>query len=329
MEKNFTGGSDDHTGIKVASKYTEVAQANNIEDLLDKITVNGEGNPVGWESSPAGLAYNLYSIGYQFYIKKFNIERFINKDSTLKVIDKLLIDKDREASLISKIVYNIRDNKNKKAVNSDDLTNSIKRILDRTILKELPDIAENITLENREQKWFQIANCTINKGLSHLMDYLLSTAKRGNVFDIFHTFGSVGSLYFLMSPYFISYSIYERDKNFTHSIIDDFTLSKKEVKIAHFTDTFYDINGVAKTLQQTQKIATKLGKNLTIITCENTNEDNYKNIAGEKVFNPVGQCEVPEYPELKFNYPPFLEMLEYCYNGNFTHIHCATPDQLA
>jgi len=324
-KKNYTGGSDDHTGIKIASKYTLVNQAADIDEMLIKITSTGEATPEGFDSSPSGLAYNLYSIGYQFYANRFNIEKFISKDSTIKIIDKLLLNKEREEDLLSKIVYKIRNKKIKKDLESHTITNSIKKILDRIIIKEHPDILNGITIENMSSKWFKITNSTINVGISHLMDYLLNTAKKGNVFDIFHTLGSVGSLYFLISPYFISYSIFQRDKSFTNELVRDFTGSDKKIKIAHFTDTFYDINGVAKTLQQTQKIADKLGKDLTIITCWDTNEQEYYNISGEKVFEPVGQYEVPEYPELKFNYPPFLEMLEYCYENDFTHIHCATP----
>jgi len=324
-EKSYTGGSDDHTGIKLATKYTEVDKARDVEDFLRKITLEGKGRVAGLDQSPVGLAYNLYSIGYQYYVNKFNIQRLASKDSTLKIIDRLLLNKEREEGLFSKIVSNFRDKQIKKDVEANTLTNSIKKILDKTILKVHPNILDNITLDNISYKWFQVANSTINEGVSHLMDYLLNTAKRGNVFDIFHTLGSVGSLYFLISPYFISYSIFERDKTFTNYLVNKYTKAGKRVKIAHFTDTYYDINGVAKTLQQTVQIARSLHKDLTIITCEDTGKPGYKNLFGEVVFEPIGQYTVPEYPELKFNYPPFLEMLEYCYNNDFTHIHCATP----
>lgn len=42
-------------------------------------------------------------------------------------------------------------------------------------------------------------------------------------------------------------------------------------------------------------------------------------------FPPIGTYELPEYPELKLYYPPLLQMLDYCYKENFTHIHSATP----
>jgi len=324
-EKFYTGGSDDHTGIKLASKYTEVEKAADVKDFLIKVTNEGKGEIKGLDQPPTGLAYNLYSIGYQYYVSKFNIDKFASKDSTLRIIDRLLLNKERDESFFSKIISNYRDQQIKKDVDSNKMTNSIKKILDKSIMKEHPNILDDISVENINNKWFQVANTTINRGFSHLIDYLLNTAQKGNVFDIFHTFGSVGSLYFLISPYFISYSVFERDKNFTNFLINKYTKTPKKVKIGHFTDTYYDINGVAKTLQQTVRLSKSLNKDLTIITCEDTKKSDYKNLYGEVVFDPIGQYTVPEYPELKLNYPPFIEMLDYCYNSDFTHIHCATP----
>jgi glycosyltransferase involved in cell wall biosynthesis len=34
---------------------------------------------------------------------------------------------------------------------------------------------------------------------------------------------------------------------------------------------------------------------------------------------------MPEYPDMTLYYPPLLQMLDYCYQQHFTHIHAATP----
>jgi glycosyltransferase involved in cell wall biosynthesis len=110
---------------------------------------------------------------------------------------------------------------------------------------------------------------------------------------------------------------------FAFHLKESFLKQESETKVAHFSDTFYDVNGVAKTLQQNLITARKYNKNYIIITCANLYK--YQRILDEKVFEPIGQYEMPAYSDLKFNYPPFLEMLDYCYRGNFTHIHTATP----
>ena len=68
--------------------------------------------------------------------------------------------------------------------------------------------------------------------------------------------------------------------------------------------------------------ALKNDKHLTIITCD---AQAGKTGNGVKNFTPMGVYEIPEYTEQKMYYPPFLEMLDYCYHQGFTHIHSATP----
>ncbi|HSA06726.1 MAG TPA: glycosyltransferase [Candidatus Gastranaerophilales bacterium] len=323
--KTFTAGSDDHTGLKIAAKYSESEKASNIKNFLENIIIEGKFEEKGFNLNPKGLAHNLYSIAYQFYSERLDLEKFVTKDISLKIIDQLLLNKEREEDLISKLILNFR-NTTFKALNNDQelLSNSLINIINKTMITKHSDIIKDITPENIAEKWFVVANSNINAGLSHLINYLLNTIKKGNVFDIFHTLGSVGSLYFLIAPYFIAYSMFERDKNFAFKLKEKFGGDKQDVKVAHFSDTFYDVNGVAKTLQQNLKTAKKINKDYTIITCINSDE-NVQKVLDEKVFEPIGKSEIPEYSELNFYYPPFLEMLDYCYNQNFTHIHCATP----
>lgn len=324
-KKTYTAGSDDHTGIKIAAKYTQSESVSNVQDFLENIIIEGNFEEKGFNLTPKGLAHNLYSIAYQFYSKRLEIEKFVTKDTSLKIIDRLLTDKKREEDLISKFILNFRNTTLMASANDQEfLSNSLLNVINRNMITQHSNILKDVTLENIAEKWFSVANSNINNGISHLINYLLNNYKKGNVFDIFHAIGSVGSLYFLIAPYFISYSIFERDKRFGTLLKKRFTGKKSEIKVAHFSDTFYDVNGVAKTLQQSLKISRKVNKDYTIITCIDNN-DKIKKVLDEKVFEPVGKSEMPEYSELNFYYPPFLEMLDYIYNNNFTHLHVATP----
>ncbi len=322
-KKTYTAGSDDHTGIKISTKYSQSDNACNVQEFLENVITKGKFEAKGFNLSPKGLAHNLYSIAYQFYSKRLNIEKYVTKDTSLKIIDRLLSDKKREEDLISKFILNFRNTAFMATSNDNELlSNSVLNIINRTMISKHSDIIKDVNSENIADKWFTVANSNINSGISHLINYLLNNFKNGNVFDIFHTIGSVGSLYFLIAPYFISYSIFERNKRFAHLLQKRFTGQKDKVKVAHFTDTFYDVNGVARTLQQSLKVSKKVNKDYTIITC---NDGKYERIMDEKVFAPVGKSEMPEYSEMNFYYPPFLEMIDYIYNNDFTHLHCATP----
>ncbi len=324
--KTYTAGSDDHSGLKIATKYSETDKCSNVREFLTKIIHEGKFEEKGFDLTPSGLAHNLYSIAYQFYANRFELEKFVTKDTSLKIIDRLLLNKKRDEDIISKVIMSFRDTRFKTSGNGSKqlLSNSLIQIINKTMITKHKNIINDVTPENISDKWFEVANSNINSGISHLINYLINTAKHGNVFDIFHTLGSAGSLYFLIAPYFISYYTFEKNKNFAIKLKEHYTGEKPEAKVVHFSDTFYDVNGVAKTLQQNLKIARKTGKDYTIITCAKSQ----KKVLDEKVFEPVGQYEMPTYSDLSCYYPPFLEMLDYCYKENFTHIHIATPGLL-
>ncbi len=92
--------------------------------------------------------------------------------------------------------------------------------------------------------------------------------------------------------------------------------------MAHFTDTFYEINGVALTLQQQVHFAAATKRPYTLITCDDQNRPPEKGVVH---FAPIGTYDLPEYEQQKIFYPPLLEMLDYCHREGFNHIHTATP----
>jgi glycosyltransferase involved in cell wall biosynthesis len=70
------------------------------------------------------------------------------------------------------------------------------------------------------------------------------------------------------------------------------------------------------------ELARETGKDLTVVTCEPG-----RAARSEKVrnFEPVGVFEVPDTGGLNVYYPPLLEMLDYAFREDFTHVVAATP----
>ena len=175
-------------------------------------------------------------------------------------------------------------------------------------------------------------NQVSNKVLIHFWDSLLSNLSGAHFFNMFQSLGSAGAAYTVLAPYFVTFTVFSRDQHFSASAMEHFGISpasaeggEKPVKIAHFTDTFHEINGVALTIQHQLDLAQKTGKDLTVITCDAETRPPLK---GQMNFNPIGVYSFPEYPEQKMFLPPFLEMLNYCYEQGFTQIHVATPGPL-
>ena len=128
-----------------------------------------------------------------------------------------------------------------------------------------------------------------------------------------------------MAPYFVSFRVFSKDRWLVKSCRQSFVAkaendSAQDSKVALFTDTYDQVNGVALTLQVQAELAAKYQKPLQIISCGSTvRTENHVD------FQPTGKTELPEYPGLDLTYPSFLEVLEYCAGNDFTHIHTSTP----
>jgi glycosyltransferase involved in cell wall biosynthesis len=151
-----------------------------------------------------------------------------------------------------------------------------------------------------------------------------------NPFDLFSAAGSAGGFYTLLAPYLISYSLFSKNRNLAKSAYKRFhpeILSVGASRVAVFTDTLEEINGVARTWNKNIELARRTGKELSVTTCS-TAPGREGEFEGRHYFRPAAVYEAPEYPEQKLYIPPLLEMLRFCYENDFTHIHGATPGPL-
>ena len=330
-KKNITGGSDDHSALNIASMHTVVDGAADLESFKHGI-LSGQSQPDGRCAGPNTLAMNLYSIAYQFYKNKFNLDRYVNKDIFLKCVDRFLSPDDIPDSNVSERVQAFfQTRKYIKGRIGKGGPRTVQQVLRlesaRLILddKRLSCIAAGAKMPDgkAEKEWFRFVTRASNRVLTVFADKLLSHASGANIFDIFQTVGSAGALYSVTAPYFVSYGVFKKDRRFTDDAAARFGAGQDrcEPKVGHYTDTFFDINGVAKTLQRSVRIARANGKDMTIVT----SHQDQPPMDGVKNFAPVGVYDLPEYPELKLFYPPALEMLDHAYEQNFTHIHASTP----
>jgi glycosyltransferase involved in cell wall biosynthesis len=336
-EKRLYGGSDDHSSLNIARTYTRFDENTHISDPGEILSRQAP-EVVSCPATPLTMAHNLYAIAYQFYKNNLNLAPYADKDILMRFLDRnLCIDIDRKPGLISKLYlkWQLRrqDKKTLKPPVSDSLL-ALLRHETHKLIHEDPTFYDvhdmQLDFVKREEKWFTFVNRVSKRVMFHFGNHLLDHLSGANFFNIFATIGSAGGLYTLLAPYFVAYSQFSKDRVLSENVYRRFVsgktnkngFRKKELCLAHFTDTFYEVNGVALTLQQYVHFALKNDKALSLLTCHNEHEATQ---SGVRNFQPIGQYELPEYPELKIFYPPLLEMLVFCYEKNFNHIHTATP----
>ncbi len=335
-QKRLFGGSDDHSALNIARTYTEfIGHSNPVDSLSSLEACQVSVHAVS--PSPQTMAHNLYGIAWQFFRRKFNLGRYATKDNMIRFLDNSLgPEPTPEPGMLSKVYFFISARKRKHAKHpiSDSLA-ALLRHETQQLLDEHPDLVtaacgDGASFDGREERWFEFVNRLSNRVTIHFGNHLLDHLSGANVFNIFHTIGSAGGLYTLLAPYFVAFSQFTMGRDLGLEAIRRFNceedhaeaIAEGEIHVAHFTDTFYEINGVALTLRQQVRHALNCKRRYTLITCDDQNRPPEDGVAH---FAPIGTYDLPEYELQKIFYPPILEMLDYCHQQGFNHIHTATP----
>jgi glycosyltransferase involved in cell wall biosynthesis len=332
--KGFTGGSDDHSSLNIAQTYTEVAGARNVSEFWDGIHERRSRVGGRKQSTPLTLAHNIYGVAYQYYRSRFNLPSQYEHNVLMQFLDRMLQVRERKEQKIVSRLYSRWKRKTSPKLPSDSNT-SLTKLLQYTahrLISEDTQLAEAVdrgaeSYREPDRLWFRFSNRVSNDLLRHLAGHVADRVIGANPFDLFHGIGSAGALYTMIAPYFVAYAIYCKNRRFSERVEEAFangSSQRNRTRVGHFTDTFEEVNGVALTLKKQTELAQKTGKDLTMLTCT-ANGENKPYALGARYFQPVGVYELPEYPEQKLFIPPLLEMMQFCYEHNFTHIHAATP----
>lgn len=320
--KRCTGGSDDHSGINIARMFTEVEGVETLGEFFQGLA-EGQGRVRGQASTPLTLGHNIYSIAYQFYKQKYHLENYVTSNELLNFIEKHLQKSTATLNTSSMIYYFF--NKVKGLISNSEPEDFIALIKKETAKVTLP-------ADNSEIQWYLIVNRITQSILKQFSRRLQKALRKAHFIDLLNSLSSQGMVYLGLAPYFAAFSSFAADRKLGAGILKKFLTKKlkapiraEEISLAHFTDTFYEINGVSLTLQKTVAAALKANKQYTLITCDQSAGPARP---GVRHFVPLGVFRLPEYPEQKLFHPPVLEILKFCYEKNFTHFLAATPGPL-
>jgi glycosyltransferase involved in cell wall biosynthesis len=166
--------------------------------------------------------------------------------------------------------------------------------------------------------------------------------------DLFDSIGAILGQQFVLLPYYFAVFHQNKERHLLAEITGRSGSSIAPMKIGLFTDTFDEINGVARFVRDMGAHAESSGHSLIVHTCGEENSklkiQNSKlkpqhSDFGElnraalgtrhwpwrKNFQPLLSREFPYYAELRLNLPPLLEILEWADRQQFDAVHVSTP----
>jgi len=330
--KMLSAGSDDHSSLNIARAHTRVPGAKDVPSFLAGLEA-GNTEIQHQPASPRTMGHNLYAIAYQFYKFRFNLDRYVHKDSLLRFVDNALTGNTEGGQGFWGWLYAILGAKRKAWSFARDADADVCDLIRRegqAILDANPGLREAVldpdrSLQDRENDWFEFVRTASDRLIHQFSQTLLNSASKARLFNIFQTIGSGGAVYALLAPYFFAFGLYSKDRPLARAALRHFSGQPEAIrpqpsKVALFSDTFDQCNGVALTLQAQARLARDLGKDLYTLTCGSS-----QTLPKQVNFPCVERLELPEYPELDLACPSFLQILDYCADSDFTHIHTATP----
>ena len=354
--KSFVAGSDDHSSCNIARSSTVVDVPRDLVGrsgyaptaALMRSVMAGKTTPIVIPATPLGFAHNLYAIGYQFYKNSTGLAQDINNSTVLRFAENMLTGQpDTRSRNIRTRVMSLGGfllqcgrwvARSEKSMQENMLEAAGRAIAGSSKLSAAAESVNEILpqqhMPQREALLASfVAEVTENVQLS-CANSVLADVLKGNFFNVFKLVGAMGSLYAMLAPYGIGYSLFAQDKMFARQCLRRMTargrgsdIRSENAAIAHFTDTYSEVNGVAKTLQSMLPLAREQGKKMDILTCvrpENADSSAQTGL-GPVNFSPIGSFSIPEYPELSLNYPPALKIVQHCYERGYTLLHSATP----
>lgn len=328
-QKWFTGGSDDHGGVYLASAYTVTPEAETVEEYLDHLR-NGRHEAGGRSGDSLRLAHSFYHIAHDYYRNRI-LANPSGKPSILGELFRRLLERPQPAqttgiggrarTLIGRFVSNRR-----KAQLSDVERNLIDEFAVLFSQAGADEVGADHQAPLTEQETFALA-CRISHQLGYsFLTQFVEHARNGQLIDSLQTVAALGPVAMSISPYLAAMKTQHKDEQFIQDVSSHFEqahhLKLRSDKRAWLTDTFSDVNGVARTVHHLAPIARKTGRDLTVVTCLDDPpavDFNYRN------FKPVGTFTVPEYDQQALAAVPFLEMIEYLESGRFSELILSTP----
>ncbi|MCX8058049.1 MAG: glycosyltransferase [Spirochaetes bacterium] len=360
-KKIFTAGSDDHTGLFIGTSYNYIRSSENlkitIKDFIETVKSGGsqfEGKSVDFESH----AFQILKISFDFYKSKYlqkKDENIFNEKNEFNLFNNLNNNKVYEEN--KDLLYN-KNNKKR------DYINLLLKTFDKIIfekrklsLKEYIFLRRYLTKNKNKNKKINIkiiefllkinrlknydpliVSYELFRSISNIIDILIksflesittsSNLIKTNLLLFIEKLISSLVTFALSIPYITSISHIWQDRKIIDELINKYFFHEKKEfkKIAWFTDTLIDLNGVSVTLRNIGEFSKIKNRELFFVTSikkEDYERNNFNfNIIN---FEPIFSFRSDIYKTFEVKFPSIMKIIKEVYDMNPDEIIISTP----
>ncbi len=343
--KAIVGGSDDHSGINPGETFTTFPIENpekgpQVHELIQAIR-NRETTPCGAHGGPVNIAHAMVKIMYHHQTKSpVSAKKSKSLDDSLYLLLRFAFDQD-SISLPEKIELKVRAAFHQWFSNSPLKTlqrqEHFEKVLSNLALELIlsPEFQERVkALSTTDEKIFAVVSHLLNRIFQHYVAKVTDLSSFNLMATIKDVIALVFSNIFVSMPYFIAYSNQSADQPILRDVRKAYRLKQKH-KVVLVTDTFFEINGVSRTIRKMIRESIRRHIDFTVVTCLGEEEcsiymkdpeiQDWVKEKRLKIFKSVTNMAFPEYDDLQIRFLPLLEFMKFVQEERFTMMQISTP----
>jgi glycosyltransferase involved in cell wall biosynthesis len=328
--RNWTGGSDDHSGIAIARSYTTYEGEVSVQALKDSI--EGGRTDVGGEfMTPISAAHNIYSGTVQYFMERNQTQGddgIYNQLFEAAATGGASLAKqggDMQALLktpLGRIVTALQG-----AMMAGEVT---LPSWDR-MLKEGDKEAFHVELHESAMK-------IMRRAFAQTSEEMLDAIGSLHLDKITELLPAILQMTLLHVPYYIGFRYFYQDRRRAEALHASLELGYEEREapgVAIFVDTLDDVNGVSVGLRRMIRELRNKNRKVYLLGVRTQTtgasaqqiDEAFEALDVEAVvrFEPLAAFGLPGYDHLQFGVPPLLEMMRWCVENQIDLIQASTP----
>ena len=340
--KGHTGGSDDHGLLNIGRTFTAIKNApgEKITDPRAFFDLVMQGcSTAGGEAGHASLfAHQLTTVASHYTARKLTPDM----DAGQRYLaSKLLRFAGVPTDTPSKkrLAWHMAKRKlllGKRKSRSLPLTKALRDTIG-PVLEQYPDLRERFSPDqwvngsalSQHDRMAEFAD-DLNAALSKAMaSGALDAARKRDKYGIVDHLISYSILLAAQAPYVFSLFYQNKERTLVeqmnHSLAEPgsgASALERPMRVALFTDTLGDVNGVCRFIQNAAAHANKTGRDFEVITSTTFDVPEWDNIHN---FEPSFATSIPKYENLQVVLPPLVKMLRHIDRTQPDVIHISTP----
>ncbi len=330
--KSLVAGSDDHSGLFVAGAHTVAMADGTVAGLLDAIR-RGDCSAAGSHGGAVHLAHSIYAVAREHILELAEPRRGTRIPGLAGALRRLVPGELRDADVLAGVRQAVRTVL--PGVVAEDGGSAFAALLEAE-LEPLVGALHTTGPEEVDRRIFAVARSLSSEAFRIHWRRLVAGGHSLRLDRGATSVAAMGVTHLLSLPYYVSYYHQSSDREFIAEVrrrldcvgqsrpapLGDEFSGGSDHRIALFTDTVHEVNGVAVTIRRLIKVARRAGVGLTVVSSHDGAEGLRDGVHN---FRPCGGFALPRYRDLSMNAPALLEVLQFLEEQRFTAVHLSTP----